>query len=87
MGESPTAARLIQCKNKSMTSTETTTNALENLNQQWREKGHPYAASDEGNWTTTCSSCSIATEEAQVTLVEAMSQAIRHRKTCKELSR
>jgi hypothetical protein len=81
------AAQLIQCKNKNMTSTETTTAALEDLNQQWQQKGHPYASCDDDGWTLSCSSCSIATGEAKVSLVEAMSLAIRHRKTCEELSR
>jgi hypothetical protein len=70
-----------------MTSTETTTTALQDLNQQWEHKGHPYAVPADAGWTTACVSCSIALGDGEMTLVEAMSQAIRHRKKCKTISR
>jgi hypothetical protein len=70
-----------------MTSTETTTTALDDLNQQWEQKGHPYAVPGEAGWTMACPSCSIAIGEENISLVEAMSLAIRHRKGCTTVSR
>ena len=60
--------------------------ALNELNELWRQNGNAFAAGSDEEWTMICPLCNTPAEKEKVSLVEAMNQAILHKKNCQASS-